>query len=333
MATKGEEFKFPDEINDDDKTSENEVEDKLNVEVEADAEAQLNIEIEDDTPPEDRNIDPLPETIKEDLEKADESEDYSHNVKQKFKQYKKAWHDERRAKEAAFREQQEALAAAQRILEENANLKKMLQSGEKELLDTYKTSAEMEVEKAERSYKDAYDSGDSEKLLEAQKELIRAQLKLDKAKNFKPTLQTEDVDVKVEPKTTPTRQVHPKTAEWLAKNSWFDSPSKRAMTAYARGYHEELADRHGAQFVGTDDYFARIDKEMRRKFPEEFSDVAPKNEEANKPTRTKPSTVVAPAGRSTGPKTVKLSSSQANLAKKFGITPEQYAREVLKLGV
>lgn len=332
MATKGEEFKFPDEV-EDDKSKDNQDEDKLNVEIEAEGDTPINIEVEDDAPPEDRNVDPLPESIKDDLEKADESEDYSHNVKQKFKQYKKAWHDERRAKEAAFREQQEALAAAQRILEENSNLKKMIQSGERELLDNYKTTAELEVDKAERSYREAYDAGDSEKLLEAQKELIRAQLKLDKAKNFKPTLQTESDDVKVEPKTTQTRQVHPKTADWLASNTWFDSPAKRAMTAYARGYHEELAERYGAQFVGSDDYFARIDKEMRRKFPEEFADAAPKNEEVSKPVRTKPSTVVAPAARSTGPKTVKLTLSQANLAKKFGITPEQYAREVLKLGV
>ena len=105
------------------------------------------------------------------------------------------------------------------------------------------------------------------------------------------------------------------------------------MTAYARGYHEELAERYGAQFVGSDDYFARIDKEMRRKFPEEFADAAPKNEEASKPARTKPSTVVAPASRSTGPKSVKLTNTQVALAKKLGITNEHYAREVLKLEV
>lgn len=321
------EFKFPDEVEDNKKP------DDIDIQVETEETAKINIEVEDDTPEEDRNVQPLPEPIKDDLEKADESEDYSHNVKQKFKQYKKAWHDERRAKEAAFREQQEALAAAQRILEENSNLKKMIQSGERELLDNYKTTAELEVDKAERSYREAYDTGDSEKLLEAQKELIRAQLKLDKAKNFKPTLQTENDDVKVEPKTTQTRQVHPKTADWLASNTWFDSPAKRAMTAYAREYHGELAAQYGAQFVGSDDYFARIDKEMRRRFPEEFPDAAPKNEEVSKPVRTKPSTVVAPASRSTGPKSVKLTNTQVALAKKLGITNEQYAREVLKLEV
>lgn len=328
---KDDDYKFPDEIEQDAKAKPG-AEGELKIEIEGD-DSTVSVEIEDDTPPEDRNVEPLPEPIKEDLEKADASEDYSHNVKQKFKQYKKAWHDERRAKEAALREQQEALVAAQKILEENSNLKKMLQSGEKELLDTYKTSAEMEVDKAERNYREAYDAGDTDKLVEAQKELIRAQLKLDKAKNFKPTLQPEDNDVKVTPTQTQQRQVHPKTAEWLAKNTWFDSPSKRAMTAYARGYHEELADRYGAQYVGSDEYFTRIDQEMRKKFPEEFSDAAPENERPTKPSRTKPSTVVAPAGRSTAPRTIRLTASQASLARKLGITTEQYAREVLKLGV
>lgn len=327
MAIK-DEFKFPDEV--EGKKADDKAEVELSIEVEG--EEELKIEVDDDTPAEDRNIEPLPESIKEDLEKVDESDDYSANVKQRFKQYKKAWHDERRAKEAAFREQQEALTAAQRILDENKRLKEVIQTGEKELLDTYKTSAEMEVEKAKRNYKEAYDSGDSEKLLEAQEEMIRAQLKLDKAKNFKPTLQVDNNDVEIATKTVQQPKVHPKTAEWLAKNPWFDSPSKRAMTAYAREFHGELATKNDPSYIGSDDYFNRIDKEMRRRFPEEFADAAPKNDE-DKTRRTRPSTVVAPANRSTGPKTVKLKTSQVALARKLGITNEQYVREVLKLEV
>jgi hypothetical protein len=320
MAIK-DEYKFPDEIED-------KKEEKLEIDVEGE-DLEIKIEVEDDAPPEDRNVEPLPESIKEDLEQADESADYSKNVQQKFKQYKKAWHDERRAKEAAFREQQEALAAAQRILDENKKLKEMLQSGEKELLDTYKTSAEMEVKKAERDYKEAYDSGDSEKLLEAQKEMIRAQLKLDKAKNFKPTLQVEDNQVESTPKQQTAARMDPKAAAWVDKNPWFVDPKKRSMSNFARGVHEELAEQYGGSFVGTDEYYARIDKEVRRRFPEEF-DADTKSDE--KPQRTKPSTVVAPAKRSTAPKRISLTSTQIGLAKKFGITPEQYAREVLKLG-
>ena len=130
-------YKFPDE--------EGKPEDTLDISVEGD-DVDIKVDVKDDTPPEDRFVEPLPEAIKEDLEKADDSEDYSHNVKLKFKQYKKAWHDERREKEAAIREQQESLAVAQRILDENRRLKNTLQSGEKELISTYQNSAEMEVD-------------------------------------------------------------------------------------------------------------------------------------------------------------------------------------------
>ena len=317
-------YKFPDEVEDKGKP-----EDTLDISVEDD-DVDIKVDVKDDTPPEDRFVEPLPETIKEDLEKADDSEEYTHNVKLKFKQYKKAWHDERREKEAALREQQEALAVAQRILDENRKLKNVLQSGEKELISTYQYSAEMEVEKASRNYKEAYDSGDSDRLLEAQQEMIRAQLKLDKAKNFKPTVQNEENDVQLAPQRSQSPQMDPKVASWVAKNPWFVDQNKRSMRRYAEGVHEDLEARYGRGFIGTDEYYAAIDKEVQRRFPEEFAGAST-NDEEEKPQRTKPSTVVAPAKRSTAPKKVVLSKTQVGLAKKLGLTNEQYARELMKL--
>lgn len=317
-------YKFPDEIEDKGKP-----EDTLDISVEGD-DVDIKVDVKDDTPPEDRFVEPLPETIKEDLEKADDSEEYTHNVKLKFKQYKKAWHDERREKEAALREQQEALAVAQRILDENRKLKNVLQTGEKELISTYQSSAEMEVEKASRNYKEAYDSGDSDRLLEAQQEMIRAQLKLDKAKNFKPTVQNEENDVQLAPQRSQSPQMDPKVASWVSKNPWFVDQNKRSMRRYAEGVHEDLEARYGRGFIGTDEYYAAIDKEVQRRFPEEFAGAST-NDEEEKPQRTKPSTVVAPAKRSTAPKKVVLSKTQVGLAKKLGLTNEQYARELMKL--
>jgi hypothetical protein len=312
-------YKFPDE----DKS-----EDKLEITVEGDND--IEVDIVDDTPPEDRFVEPLPDDIKDELEIADESQDYSKNVKTKFTQYKKAWHDERRAKEAALREQQEALQATQRILDENRRLKTMLQSGEKELISNYQASAELEVDKAERNYKEAYDSGDSDKLLEAQRELVRAEMKLDKAKSYKPAVQMSENDVQTTPQAQQTQQMDPKVASWVSRNPWFVDQNKIAMRKYAEGVHEELAARYGKAYIGTDEYFKSIDKEVGRRFPEEFA-TATKNEEADKPTRTKPSTVVAPAKRSTSSKQVVLSKTQAALAKKLGLTNEQYAREMTRL--
>ena len=320
MATsKYDGYKFPHE-------AEGKEEQEVDVTVEGD---DIKIEVVDDTPIEDRNINPLPEAIKEELEKIDESEDYSNNVKTKFKQYKKAWHDERRQKEAAFREQTETLAVAQRMLDENNKLKNILHNGERELIGSYQNAAEMEVDKAKRSYTIAYETGDSDKLLEAQQELFRAELKLDKAKNYQPTIQPPQNNVQMPQRQPQAAQMDPKVSTWVTKNQWYVDPSKKAMSNFARGVHEELEDRYGKAFVGTDEYFKSIDKEVQHRFPEEFGGES--NNDGVRPQRTKPSTVVASAKRSTAPKKVVLRASQVNLAKKFGLTNEQYAREYLKL--
>lgn len=318
------EYKFPDEVED---SAENEVVEEVD-----EGSLDVDIEIVDDTPPADRNRDPVPENIKEELETADTSKDYSKNVKDKFTQYKKAWHDERRAKEAALREQQEALAAAQSILDENKRLKQMLQTGEKELITTYQSSAELEVAQARRNYKEAYDSGDSDALAEAQEEMMRAQLKLDRAKNFKPTVQISENDVQIQVKQPQQpAQMNDKVAEWVSKNPWYVDPDKKVMSKYAVFVHEELEEQFGRAFVGTDEYFKRIDNEVKRRFPEEFDDIEIKNDE-EKPQRTsRLSTVVAPAKRSTSSKKIVLTKTQVALAKKFGLSPEQYARELNKL--
>jgi DNA repair exonuclease SbcCD ATPase subunit len=317
------EFKFPDELEQDN---------TVDITLEQDTD-DITVEIVDDTPKEDRNRKPLESEVKDQLETLDESEDYSKNVKEKFSQYKKAWHEERRAKEAALREQQEALKAAQAILDENKRLQEMLKSGEKELNSNYKSAAKAELEKAKKDYKDAYDSGDADKLLEAQENMVKAQLKLDKAKKFKNSVQNDQNSVKIQsqqyqPQVQP--QMDPKVAQWVSRNQWFVDPNKKRMRTYAEAYHEELQNMYGMGFIGTDEYYNRIDSEMKARFPEEFGEAAKNDEE--KPQRTqKLSTVVAPVKRSTAPKKIVLTKSAQAIAKKLGITPEQYAREFIKL--
>ena len=311
-------FKFPDELDDD----------KLEIETE---EEHLEIEIEDDTPEQDRNKEPLPEDVKEELYN-DELEDYSTKVKKKMVQMKKLAHDERREKEAALREQQEAIRLAQTALEENKRLKAMLHSGEKELINTYQTSAELEIEKARKNYKDAYESGDPDRLVEAQEELNRASIKLDRAKNFKPTLQLDETPVQNEVRQQPApKKMDDKVAAWVSRNEWYVDPEKRAMGEYAKGYHYDLAKKYGQSFVGTDEYFVQIDKEMRRRFPEEFDGEVELFTRTEEKPRTRKATVVAPGTRSTSSKQIRLKKSQIDIAKKLGITPEQYAREFMKM--
>ena len=312
-----EEYKFPDEI------------DETKASAQEDEEEEFVVEIEDDTPEEDRGKEPLPKDIVNSLEAPEDGGEYPEEVIIKFKQYKKAWHDERREKDAALREQAEALRIAESILEENKRLRATLSSGEQEYIATVKAAAETDVEVAKRNYREAYDSGDTDKLVDAQEALMQASLKLDRTRNFKPTLQDDETEVQLPQRSQADNKpqpVDPKFADWQRRNSnWFQKDEE--MTDAAMGLHKKLFREYGQEYIGTDEYYERIDKTIRKRFPEAFNNTS----EPQKSQKNKPSTVVASARRSTAPKSVKLTSTQAALAKKFKLTPEQYAREVLKL--
>lgn len=318
-----EEFKFPDEAPEDQGKP-----------VDVTAEEEFEIEIEDDTPPEDRNRQPVPPEVVKNLEvEVSELDQYSEDAKQKMKQMKKIWNDERRAKEAADRERAAAVEAAQRLLEENKRIKEMLTKGEEEYKAAVTSTTEMRVEAAKRAYKEAYEAGDAEKLMEAQEALTNAQLQLDKAKNFKlPPLQEEKTEVQTSQQYQPAPRPDDKVMAWQERNPWFGQDEE--MTAAALGLHEKLK-RQGV-VIGSDEYYNALDTTMRKRFAENFADenevdVEPQAAKpADKPA-VKPSTVVAPATRSTASKKIRLKTSQVAIAKKLGLTPEQYVRELMKL--
>jgi hypothetical protein len=313
------EYKFPDE---EDKGL---PEDTLDIE----------LEIEDDTPEKDRGKEAIPKEMVDKFDAADDEEELDEKAQAlRLKQYKKVYHDERRAKEAAFREQQEAIELAKRVMEENKKLRAQYSAGEKTYIETVQSQADLQVQVAQRAYKEALESGDPDRIVEAQTALNDAGYKVHKAKDFKPsTLQAEENDVQIQQVEQQRPKIDQKTQSWLDQNPWYGT--KKAMSSYAVGIHEELLDEYGQTVVGTDQYFRRIDRTMREKFPEYFDtleDKAEPNEEVQKPApKAKPSTVVAPATRSTASKQVKLKTSQQAIAKKLGLTPEQYARELNKL--
>lgn len=288
---------------------------------EAEESPEIIIEIDDDAPKEDRGRQPLPQSLVEELEK-DELDSYDDNVKTKLKQMRKVWHDERREKETALREGQEAINFAQNLLQENKRIKNILSIGEKEYVSTIQNSADLELQNAKRSYKEAFESGDSDRVVETQQALQQANIKSMQAQNFRmPALQEDENSVKPE-----QRQVQPPAADgkaisWQKQNSWFGQD--RSMTAFALGLHEDL--RFNGVEVGSEQYYGELDKTLRKRFPEKFED------QDRPSTRTKPGTVVAPAVRSTAPVKVRLKQSQVNLARKLGLTTEQYVKAQIEL--
>jgi hypothetical protein len=298
---------------------------EVKVETKAD---DIDLEIEDDTPPADKNKEPLPKEIVEELEN-DNLEEYSSKVKQRMAQLKKGWHDERRAKEAADRERQEAIRYAQQIADENKKLKTTLESGESTYIETLKNALESELALAKESYRKAYDTGETESIIDAQQKMNDAQFRLSQAKQYEPrfksALQEPENPVYIQQNQTQIQKPDDKALAWQDKNEWFGKDEE--MTSLALGLHEKLV-RSGISPT-SDEYYRRIDSTMQKRFPENFGDAT--LDEEKPAERTKPSTVVAPATRSTAPKKVRLTKTQVALAKKFGLTPEQYARETLKL--
>ena len=327
-----ENYKFPDEVDevkDEGKPVEEEVEAKGKP---AENEDKIEIEIEDDTPVEDRGRRASKPEFVEKVEK-DELDQYSQEARSKIDAFRKFYHDERREKEKALREQQEAIEVAKKLYEEVKQLKGKVHSSEEAAISSFKTSAERELDIAKREYKEAYDAGDSEKLVEAQDKLTTAKMKIEKADSYaeninqRRALQEQENEVKIPQQTEAAPVRDQKAVAWQERNSWFGQDDE--MTSLALGLHEKLVKENGLAYATTDEYYKRIDETMRRRFPENFQDEKVDDEKSL--PRVKPSTVVAPASRSTSSKKIKLNTSQLAIAKKLGLTPEQYARELIKM--
>lgn len=273
----------------------------------------LELEIVDDTPKADRGrkaSEPPADVTDEELE------DYSDKVRKRIQHFSKGYHDERRAKEEAFRERQELERVAQQLMEENKKLKGNVNKNQAALLEQAKKNAEIESTAAKRAYKEAYESGDSDAVLEAQEKLTNAKIKSDRLANFKlPSLQEDETPVKVETEQpAPAVQVDERAASWQKANSWFGADDE--MTSLALGLHNKLV-KQGVS-PQSDEYYETIDSRMRQVFPDNFEDAEPKRK----------AQVVAPATRSTSPKKVTLTRTQVQIARKLGLTPEQYAKQV-----
>jgi hypothetical protein len=277
------------------------------------------IEVVDDTPEEDRYRTPMKEAPQDPTE--DELATYSESVKNRFKHFTKGYHEERRAKESAEREKDEALRLAHAMFEENKKLKGSVNQGQTVLLEQAKKVINSEIEEAKRLYKEAYESGDADKLLDAQEALTTARIRADKVNNFRPApLQERETPVQIAPQPQQAAPVDDKLLAWQDQNQWFGS--NKRMTSYALGLHEELVE-NGIR-VGSDEYYRRIDTDIRERFPDQVG--AGESVDA-KPQRTK-SNVVSPATRSTAPRKIVLTQTQVNLAKRLGVPLELYARKV-----
>lgn len=263
-------------------------------------------------------------------QKEDEIEKYDEKVKKRIADLQAGFHAEKRRAEEAAREREEAIAFAQSVAEENKKLKGSLSEGQTALLEQAKKVVSNEVEDAKRRYKLAYESGDSDALVEAQELLTAAKIKMERVNNFKPALQKEEDDVKIAPREVP-RQPQPdaKAARWQTENSWFGSDDE--MTSFALGLHTKLI-KSGID-PNSDEYYAKLNSRIRQVFPENFGldNNEPETPPASQSAPRQKSNVVAPATRGTSSSKIKLTPFQVTMAKKFGVSHELMAQKIAEL--
>jgi hypothetical protein len=305
------EFTFPDEVEEKQSRAGSKV-----------VEAEPEVEIIDDTPEQDRGRKPMEEPPKDVTD--EELSKYDEGVRKRIQHFTKGYHEERRAKEAALREREEAVKLTQQIIEENKKLKGSLHQGQSALLEQAKKVVANEMEQAKRKFKEAYESGDADALTAAQEEMTTVKMKAERVNNFRPApVQTDEKQVQI-PTAEPVRpRLDAKTQEWTEKNTWFGSDDE--MTSFALGFHNKLA-KSGIT-PSSQEYYERIDARMKQVFPDAFESSETETSEDANPS-PKRSNVVAPATRSTAPKKIVLTKTQVELAKRLGLTNEQYARAV-----
>ena len=304
------------------------------------AEEKFEIEIVDDTPPADRGRKPMKEPVEDPTD--EELATYDEKVQARIKKFTRGYHDERRAKEEALREREAAETFARQVFEENKRLQQQLSTGSKAFIEQTQSTAEIQLGAAKKRYKEAYEAGDVDALADAQADIAKATLRMDKASDMKPI----EVDDK---QFTPAQPAQPKmdrrTQKWVEANKdWWGQDEEMTMTAM--GLDKKLQKQYGADYIGTEEYFETIDKTMRKRFPEYFEDTQSDEDDEPPPKKrtsdpvdedtpphraTRPSTVVAPASRSTPPNRIKLKGSEAAIARRLGVPIEEYAKQVAKL--
>lgn len=292
---------------------------------------EFEIEIVDDTPEPDRNKSKRPADTAPDVPEDDEIASYSDNVQKRIKKLKYEYHEERRAKEAALRENQEAVTLARKLIEERNHLSERLSRGEAAVIEQAKRRVQAQLEQVERQYRNAYENGDTDNVLAAQKDITRLTMEQQQIEGYRPSVpeRIEPERVQMHSGQQAPNEPDEKAKTWLRSNPWFGHEEE--MSGYAYGVHERLIKREGITPL-TDDYYDRIDAAMRHRFPEYFEEEGGQEVDLRPQSSPRRTPVVAPARRvsASAPRKVSLTATQVALAKRLGLTPEQYAASMVK---
>jgi hypothetical protein len=283
---------------------------------------ELEIEIVDDVDDDEKPRVSEQDYDGPDIPEDDELESYSERVQKRMKKLSFEAKEADRQRQALAREREELLRVTQTFQSENEKLRQQLQQNEGTLVAQAKARLEAQLAQAKASYKEAYEIGDTEKMLEAQEKLTALNNDMYRVNSYKPRPAAAPQPAAPAPRPQ-VPQLDERQRQWLSDNDWYGKD--RQMTAFALGVHEELV--YNGIDPNSDQYYAEINSAVRKRFADKFDGDLEEVEVAPK----KRANVVAPATRSSkNPQRVKLTQTQVALAKRLGISVEAYAAQILK---
>jgi len=256
--------------------------------------------------------------------KKDSKEKYSKSVQKRFDEYAYQLGEARRREE-------EAIKIAQAIKSERDKVQDELSKLNSGYVNEMGGRLTGSMEAAKAKLKKAVEDQDADAMASAQLEIGKLgaeqtryeQMKAQEEARATAPKQEKEVEI---PQPQPQNAIKdPKAESWAANNEWFGSD--KVMTNVAYAIHEDLVNQ-GVD-PRTDYYYTEIDKRMRENLPHKFQ----QNSSSEEPAKQQPVQTVASAhrNRGTGRNVVKLSSTEAAIAKRLGLSNEQYASEKLKL--
>jgi len=309
---------------------------------------EIDVQVVDDRPEEDQRESAASDSSSYDGEHEEELSNVSNRVQNRIKKLKWQYHEERRAKEQSEKLASEAVHYTQGLQTENQRLLKLIQDSQTALVQQSKDRAQASLAVAQQNFKTAHESGETDEIAAAQQALTQAQLAQAYAPSYgqqiidnwrqkiasEPRQQAPQAQQAAPPASAP--EPDPKALEWQEQNPWFGNDKE--MTSLAYGVHEVLVGEQGVD-PDTDQYYQLIDNRMRELFPGYFGGSDGRTNEGSlvveTASRRKANPVVAPAARNNGatPRKVTLTSTQVRLANRLGITPEMYAKQLMKENV
>jgi hypothetical protein len=222
----------------------------------------------------------------------------------------------------AERREQAALDYARGIKGELDTHKGRADVLDKTLVQEFDNRLKLQESLAKDKLKNSIDMNDVDGQIEAQRMLANLAVENERLRVQKVRRQQEDERPKEPTREfsppAPEPRPDPRAQDWADKNPWFGTDE--AMTTVAFHVHKKLVETEGYDPT-SNEYYGEIDRRMRAEFPHKFQG-----------SRTSsPVASARPGARADGRKQVKLTPTQVAIAKRLGVSLEEYARHAQKL--